>query len=96
MKPKRAQGVHSGEPYTPCKLFYDGAREVEPGHFLKTPAGSAYRIDTVRRSRARTYRVYLYCLRWPVDEIPRKATVHPLHWYPRNKKAGRRLSELRL
>lgn len=84
-----------GEPYTPCKLFYDGFASLEPGHFLKTPAGSAYKIVSVRLNRNRAYRQHVECLRWPAAEIPRRAKVHPLHWYPRNKKRGRSLASLR-
>jgi hypothetical protein len=79
--------------YTPCKLFYDGAIDLEPGHFLKTPAGSCYLVQEIRRDSKRDYRQHLKCLRWPVEEIPKDAKVHALHWYPRVKKRGRRLSQ---
>lgn len=77
-----------GTPYTPCKLFYDGAADLEAGDFLKTPAGSAYLVQASRRSKARKYRQYLDCLRWPKAEIPQGARVHALHWYKRSKRAG--------
>jgi hypothetical protein len=82
-------------PYTPCKLFYDGAADLKVGHYLKTPAGSAYLVQSVRQNRNRPYRQHLECLRWPVVEIPKRARVHPLYWYPRKKKAARRLSQVR-
>lgn len=80
-------------PYTECKIYYDAGRRrgVEVGHYLRTPAGSGYFITALRQSKTRPERVHLTCLRWPVDEIPAEAVVHPLHWYAREKKAGRRL-----
>lgn len=74
-------------PYTECKLYYDGARLVLAGQYLKTPAGSAYWIQGVRHSKTIPGRVHLKCLRWPVAEIPPEATVHPLHWYARPKRS---------
>ncbi len=91
MKP----GTRSGEPYTVCKLFYDGAHPLQPGEFLRTPAGSAYKVTATRLNRNRPYRQMLTCLRWPLEEIPKRAKVHPLHWYARKKKAGRALASLR-
>ena len=83
-----------GQPYTPCKLYYDGWQEIEVGDFLKTPAGSAYLIQSIRQNKNKPYRRHLECLRWPVDEIPEGATVHPLHWYKRTKKRGKRVADL--
>jgi hypothetical protein len=88
-------GSRSGLPYTPCKLFYDGHREVRVGDYLQTPAGSAYRVESVRQNSRRAYRRHLDVLRWPVDEIPKRARIHPLHWYPRKNKKGRTLASLR-
>lgn len=85
--------MRSREHYTPCKLFYDG-RHVEVGEYLKTPAGSVYLIQSVRQSPSRAYRRNLTCVRWPPDEIPEGATVHPLHWYKRTKKRFRALEHL--
>lgn len=85
----------SGEPYTPCKLYYDGIMPALVGDFLKTPAGSAYKVTAAHRNRNRPTRQMLTCLRWPLQEIPRKATVLMLHWYPRKKKQGRKLASLR-
>jgi hypothetical protein len=87
--------TRSGTPYTPCKLFYDGAARVAIGDYLRTPAGSAYLVQKVRVNRNRAYRKHLDCVRWPLAEIPDDATVHPLHWYPRTKKRGRTLASLR-
>lgn len=82
------------QPYTPCSLFYDGQQAIEVGHYLKTPAGSAYLIQKIRPNRNRAYRRHLQCVRWPANEIPAGATVHPLHWYPRIKRRGRTLGSL--
>lgn len=78
--------MRSKPPYTECRLYYDGARDLDVGHYLKTPGGSAYRIQSIRQSRTRPYRKHLVCLRWPFDEIPPDAIVHPLHWYKRKKR----------
>lgn len=71
-------------PYTPCKLYYDGARDLKAGDYLRTPAGSAYLVQTIRQNRNRPQRKHLGCLRWPGNEIPDGAKVHPLFWYSRN------------
>jgi hypothetical protein len=70
-------------PYSPCKLYYDGARDLRAGDYLKTPGGSAYLVQALRVNRKRPYRRHLDCLRWPIDEIPVDARVHPLFWYKR-------------
>lgn len=78
-------------PYTPCKLYYDGCRDLKCGDYLKTPAGSAYLVQSMRQNGRRPYRKHLECLRWPVAQIPADARVHPLYWYSRNRlssKAG--------
>lgn len=81
-------------PYTECKIYYDGVASIEIAHFLKTPGGSAYRVQSIRQDRKRDYRVHLTCLRWPVAEIPADAKVHALHWYTRTKKRGTSLQAL--
>lgn len=86
--------MRSRQPFTPCKLFYDGGARLEVGDYLKTPAGSAYLIQTVRVNRNRSYRRHLECVRWPVAEIPDSAIVHPLHWYRRDRKLARTLASL--
>lgn len=83
-----------GQPYTPCKLYYDGARGLEVGHFLQTPAGSAYQVIEIRQDGKRAYRKHLQCVRWPVADIPAEAVVHPLHWYKRERKRARSLASL--
>lgn len=84
--------MKSRKPYTPVKLYYDG-RVVSPGEFLRTEAGSVYLIQEVKQSPSRPGRRYLHCLRWPGDEIPVDAVVHPLYWYARKKKPARKLSD---
>jgi hypothetical protein len=77
-------------PYTPCKLYYDGARDLKTGDYLRTPAGSAYLVQAIRHTnRNRPARKNLDCLRWPVAEIPADARVHPLYWYPRKARSAR-------
>lgn len=71
------------KPYTPCKLYYDGARELKTGDYLRTRGGSAYLVQSIRQNRNRPYRKHLDVLRWPADDIPKGATVHPLYWYKR-------------
>jgi hypothetical protein len=78
--------ARSRAPFTTCKLFYDAARVVEIGHFLLTPAGSAYLVQSVRTNRNRPHRKHMQCVRWPADEIPPGAIVHPLHWYARRRR----------
>lgn len=81
-------------PYTPCKLFYDGARDLETGDYLRTSGGSAYLVQSIRQNRNRPYRKHLDVLRWPANEIPEGSRVHPLHWYVRKARAARTLSSL--
>lgn len=80
------------QPYTECRIYVDGIPQLEVGHYLRTPGGSGYLVTELRPNRRRPYRRNLRCVRWPVDEIPADATVFELHWYPRRKKPGRRLS----
>lgn len=76
-------------PYTPCKLYYDGARDLKTGDYLRTPAGSAYLVQSIRQNRNRPHRKHLGCLRWPAAEIPADSRVHPLFWYKRKaRRAG--------
>lgn len=86
--------MKSRAPYTPCRLYYDGCRDLKAGDYLRTPAGSAYLVQTIRQNRRRAYRQHLECLRWPAAEIPADSRVHALHWYPRRAKAGRPLFSL--
>jgi hypothetical protein len=86
--------VRTRPAYSPCKIFYDGAVDLQPGHYLVTPGGSGYLVQTTRRNRNKPYRQHLGCLRWPVGEIPKGAKVHPLHWYARKKKTARRLADV--
>lgn len=78
--------MRSKPAYTQCKIYYDGHQAIDVGHYLKTPAGSGYRIQAVRQDGKREYRRHLTCLRWPPEEIPGDATVHALHWYKREKR----------
>jgi hypothetical protein len=81
------------EPFTPVKLFYDG-RDVQVGDYLRSNGGSVYHIDGVSQSPSRPQRRYLKCTRWPPDQVPEGATVHPIVWYPRKAKRRSRLSDI--
>lgn len=86
----------SRTPYTPCKLFIDGAPTLAAGDYLRTRAGSAYLVQAVRQNRNRPQRRHLQCLRWPLKEVPPAATIHMLFWYPRKARAGRPLHQVNL
>lgn len=86
--------MRSAPAYTPCTLFYDGGFAIAVGDYLRTPGGSAYLVQAVRQNRNRPYRRHLQCLRWPVDDIPSDAIVHPLHWYPRRKRRAHSLAAI--
>jgi hypothetical protein len=85
----------SRQPYTECSIYYDGARGLEVGHYLATPAGSGYLVTSIRQNSKRPQRKHLKCLRWPKAEIPADSVVHPLYWYSRDKKPARRLSTVK-
>ncbi|MFV9655900.1 hypothetical protein ACNFCK_13370 [Pseudomonas sp. NY15366] len=70
-------------PFTPCKLYIDGAQGLGAGDFIVTPAGSAYLVQRTRPSPSRPNRLYLDCLRWPPEQIPADARCYRLHWYRR-------------
>ena len=55
-------------PYTPCKLYVDGAEGI---------AGA------LRVSRTRPERKHMHCLRWPIAEVPADARCFQLTWYKR-------------
>jgi hypothetical protein len=74
---------------SPCRLYYDADTTVLDGHYLLTPAGSAYLVTRVRPHRTRPGRFNLQCLRWPKADVPEGATIHPLHWYQRKRKQSR-------
>lgn len=75
----------SREPGTTCRLHYDcGDGVPEPGDFVRTPAGSCYRIDGVKPSRRTRGRFYLTCTRLERNAVqPDQPGVWPLHWYRR-------------
>lgn len=71
------------DPYTPCKLYIDGAEGLGVGNFIVTSGGSAYLVQATRPSPSKPDRLYLDCLRWPRDEIPADARCFSLNWYRR-------------
>lgn len=73
-------------PYTPCKLYIDGAEGLDVGDYITTPAGSAYLVQSIRVSKARPERKHMQCLRWPKAEIPADARCMQMTWYSRDKR----------
>jgi hypothetical protein len=72
---------------TTCGLSLDCSPGERPdaGDFVRTvPAGSCYRIDAARESRATPRRFYLTCTRLERDAVQLgEPGVWPLHWYRR-------------
>lgn len=71
------------QPYTPCKLYVDGADGIDVGDYIVTSGGSAYLVQAARRSHKRPERVHMQCLRWPIDLIPADAKRYQMTWYNR-------------
>ncbi|MCM8743611.1 hypothetical protein [Pseudomonas koreensis] len=71
------------QPYTACKLYVDGADGIDVGDYIVTSGGSAYLVQTARRSPKRPERVHMQCLRWPIDLIPVEAKRYQMTWYSR-------------
>lgn len=72
-----------GQPYTPCKLYIDGAGDLSAGDYILTSGGSAYLVQATRPSPSKPERLYLDCLRWPPDQIPEDARCYQLNRYRR-------------
>ena len=70
-------------PFTPCKLYIDGADGLSVGDFIVTSGGSAYLVQATRPSPSRPERLYLNCLRWLPEMIPNDARRFQLNWYRR-------------
>lgn len=62
-----------GQAYTSCKLRVDSGEVPDPGAFLVTAGGSAYRVEEVR---GRT----LHVTRWPLEEVPADGDVWQWWW----------------
>ncbi|MBJ2290737.1 hypothetical protein JFT44_12405 [Pseudomonas sp. MF5691] len=71
------------QPYTPCKLYVDGAEGIQVGDYITTAAGSAYLVQTLRVSRTKPERKHMDCLRWSMAQIPDDARCYQLTWYAR-------------
>jgi hypothetical protein len=71
------------QPFTPCKLYIDGAEGLGAGDFIVTSGGSAYMVQKTRGSPSKPERLYLDCLRWPREQIPDDARCYQLNWYKR-------------
>lgn len=83
------------QPFTQCKLYVDGLRDVAPGDYITTRGGSAYLVQQVKPSRSRPERRNLVCLRWPIADIPDGARRFTLTWYPRAPKRRTRFDPIR-
>lgn len=87
-EPKRSRPM-----YSVVRIYYDvhPEQDLDVGHFLQTQSRhrTTYFVESVRISPTRPERRWLRCLRWPPDQVPADATVWPLVWYPRKKKARR-------
>ncbi|RRV29481.1 hypothetical protein EGJ23_00625 [Pseudomonas sp. o96-267] len=70
-------------PFTPCRLYIDGAAGLSVGDFIVTSGGSAYLVQATRQSPTKPERLYLTCLRWPVEQIPADGRQWQLNWYRR-------------
>lgn len=70
------------QPYTPCKLYVDGADGIAVGDFIVTTK-SAYLVQTLRTNRNRPERKHMDCLRWPFTEVPADARCFTMTWYKR-------------
>lgn len=78
--------MKSRAPGTECRIYVDGMPTLQPGHYITTPAGSAYFVQTMRQNRNRPQRRHLVCIRTVLAEIPADAVRHVLHWYKRPAK----------
>lgn len=72
-------------PGTTCVLSYDCTNgRPEPGDFIRTDAGTCYRVDEVRPSPTRPSRSYLSVTRLEHDSVRvGEPGVWPLFWYRR-------------
>lgn len=69
-----------------ARLYYDGARPVDVGDFIRTPTGRTYLVDHVRIQERGKHagRQHLVTTVMPDDHEPElDAVVHPIHWYRR-------------
>jgi hypothetical protein len=71
------------QPYTPCRLYIDGAQGIAVGDYITTSGGSAYMVQSLRVSPSRPERRYMQCLRWPIEKVPADARRFQLSWYRR-------------
>jgi hypothetical protein len=75
--------ARTNQPYTPCKLYIDGADGLAVGDYIVTSGGSAYLVQSVRGSPTKPDRRYMHCLRWPIGKVPAEAKCYRLNWYRR-------------
>lgn len=70
------------QPYTPCKLYIDGADGIAVGDFIVTTR-SAYLVQSLRTNRNRPERKHMDCMRWPISEVPGDARCFTMTWHKR-------------
>lgn len=76
-----------GEPGTTCRLTYDTNQVILAGDFVRTAAGSCYRVDAVRQSPSRRDRWLLNVTRLGRDAVEADAEgVHVFYWHPRRRR----------
>lgn len=74
---------HAGEQ---ARLYYDGARPVVAGDYIRTRTGRLYLVDQVRIQERGKHagRQHLVTTVMPDGHEPEiDAVVHPIHWYRR-------------
>lgn len=67
---------------TPCKIspYRNNGCDVQPGHFLRTNAGSCYEILEARFIGGDSSRLSLNCLRVDPGSVSADAIIHSLFW----------------
>lgn len=73
-------------------LTYDSPREIRPGEYLQTTTGRSYLLMDVRQQAKgkHTGRWHIKAMVVDRSEIPPGAVIHPIYWYPRKRKAGKK------
>lgn len=78
---------------TTCNIGpYDTDATVCRGDVIRTSAGTCYRVISVRRVGPGSkhfpakLRHNLECVRIGPDEVEEDDVIHPLYWYPRERK----------
>jgi len=76
-------------PGSEVSIYYDSiVYRLEPGDYLRTPAGKLYEVLDVRVQERGIHagRQHLRCLVITIDQVADVQRVFPVHWYPRKAK----------